>query len=70
MVKAQKGLTKTHQHTEWVSMQADPQQFNEGGDKVQTSQLQDSVGTVFDWSFEQYGSFEHLHFPQSFAISL
>ena len=25
--------------------------------------------TVFDRSFEQYSSFEHLHFPQSFAIS-
>jgi hypothetical protein len=25
--------------------------------------------TVFDRSFEHYGSFEHLHFPHSFAIS-
>jgi hypothetical protein len=27
------------------------------------------LNTVFDRSFEHYGSFEHLHFPHSFAIS-
>ena len=28
-----------------------------------------NVYTVYDWSSEYYGSFEQLHFPQSFAIS-
>jgi len=28
-----------------------------------------SLATVFDQSFEHYGSLEHLHFSHSFAIS-